>query len=176
MQYMVHTQKSISKLPLPPNSRSPTWNETVIKSSLCSISWKHSREWAFSWMLWAAEAPIQPSMVTRTVDAEKRILKTEFRLITGVSINRRNDFGRGGWEVACECVVCKRTRPGVNLEVPNFRIVTLGPTGCSVYKKNEHFQPPIFDIFPYIYIYSQYLFQYIDKKCKTEFSGSYIFK
>jgi hypothetical protein len=49
----MRTQKSISRFPLPPNSRSPTWNVTVILSSLCSCSWKHSRMWAFIWMLWA---------------------------------------------------------------------------------------------------------------------------
>lgn len=47
------TQKSISRLPLPPNSRSPTWKVTVILSSAWSCSWKHSRECALSWMLWA---------------------------------------------------------------------------------------------------------------------------
>ena len=40
----VHTQKSISRFPLPPNSRSPTWKVTVMTSSRCSDSWKHSRE------------------------------------------------------------------------------------------------------------------------------------
>ena len=50
------TQKSISKLPLPPNSRSPTWKVTVILSSLCRASWKHSRWWAFIWMLCADAA------------------------------------------------------------------------------------------------------------------------
>ena len=49
----VHTQKSISKFPLPPNSRSPTWNVTVILSSLCNVSWKHSRECALIWILCA---------------------------------------------------------------------------------------------------------------------------
>lgn len=73
-RYTEHTQKSISRFPLPPNSRSPTWNETVILSSLWRVSWKHSREWALSWMLWAVVAPIQPSMVTRTAEVEKRIL------------------------------------------------------------------------------------------------------
>lgn len=38
------TQKSISRFPLPPNSRSPTWYVTVILSSRCKTSWKHSRE------------------------------------------------------------------------------------------------------------------------------------
>lgn len=47
------TQKSISRFPLPPNSRSPTWKVTVILSPLCSCSWKHSRWWAFIWMLCA---------------------------------------------------------------------------------------------------------------------------
>ena len=47
------TQKSMSRFPLPPNSRSPTWKVTVILSSECSSSWKHSRECALSWMLCA---------------------------------------------------------------------------------------------------------------------------
>lgn len=40
---IVHTQKSTSRFPLPPNSRSPTWKVTVMTSSRCSDSWKHSR-------------------------------------------------------------------------------------------------------------------------------------
>lgn len=51
------TQKSTSRFPLPPNSRSPTWKLTVILSSACNCSWKHSRECAPSWMLCATEAP-----------------------------------------------------------------------------------------------------------------------
>lgn len=54
MNVMVRTQKSTSRLPAPPNSLSPTWKVTVILSSLCSCSWKHSREWAPRLMLWAA--------------------------------------------------------------------------------------------------------------------------
>lgn len=56
------TQKSMSKFPLPPNSRSPTWNVTVILSSLCSCSWKHSRECARSWMLCASLVPQRRAM------------------------------------------------------------------------------------------------------------------
>jgi hypothetical protein len=43
-----HTQKSMSRLPELPNSRSPTWNVTVILSSRCRFSWKHSRPCAGS--------------------------------------------------------------------------------------------------------------------------------
>jgi len=47
------TQKSMSRFPLPPNSLSPTWNVTVMRSSLCRVSWKHSWECARIWILWA---------------------------------------------------------------------------------------------------------------------------
>ena len=50
-----HTKKSMSRFPAPPNSRSPTWNVTVILSSRCNCSWKHSFSWALSWILWARE-------------------------------------------------------------------------------------------------------------------------
>jgi hypothetical protein len=50
-----HTQKSISRFPLPPNSRSPTWKVTVILSSACNCSWKHSLECARSWILCARD-------------------------------------------------------------------------------------------------------------------------
>lgn len=49
-----HTQKSISRFPAEPNSRSPTWKVTDILSSLCRDSWKHSRPWAGRTMLCAA--------------------------------------------------------------------------------------------------------------------------
>jgi hypothetical protein len=55
------TQKSMSKLLAPPNSRSPTWKVTVILSSACNCSWKHSRECAFSRILCAAERPARAS-------------------------------------------------------------------------------------------------------------------
>jgi hypothetical protein len=51
-----HTQKSMSRFPALPNSLSPTWNVTVILSSRRSCSWKHSRPWAGSWMLWPSTA------------------------------------------------------------------------------------------------------------------------
>lgn len=57
----VCTQKSMSKFPLPPNSRSPTWKVTVILSSAWSCSWKHSFVCALSWMLWAAAKPTRAS-------------------------------------------------------------------------------------------------------------------
>jgi hypothetical protein len=60
------TQKSISRLPLPPNSRSPTWNVTVILSSLCSDSWKHSRWLAFIWMLCEAASEKKLLAAART--------------------------------------------------------------------------------------------------------------
>lgn len=43
-----HTQKSMSRFPALPNSRSPTWNVTVILSPWCRFSWKHSRPCAGS--------------------------------------------------------------------------------------------------------------------------------
>ena len=48
-----HTQKSTSRLPALPNSRSPVWKVTVILSSRCRLSWKHSMPWAGSTMLCA---------------------------------------------------------------------------------------------------------------------------
>jgi hypothetical protein len=47
----------MSRFPALPNSRSPTWKVTVILSSLCRFSWKHSRPCAGSWMLWATAEP-----------------------------------------------------------------------------------------------------------------------
>ncbi len=58
----IRTQKSTSKFPAPPNSRSPTWKVTVILSSLCSCSWKHSRECAPRTMLCPR---LTPSMLAR---------------------------------------------------------------------------------------------------------------
>lgn len=69
-----HTQKSISKLPALPNSLSPTWKVTVILSSTCSISWKHSLPCAASWILCARAAPSRLLAVSRTEGLEKRIL------------------------------------------------------------------------------------------------------
>lgn len=78
------TQKSISRFPLPPNSLSPTWNETVILSSRCNISWKHSRECALSWMVCAAVAVIHPSKATSRVVAESRMINCDaFNRIPG---------------------------------------------------------------------------------------------
>lgn len=57
---VARTQKSISRLPLPPNSLSPTWKVTVILSSAWRASWKHSRECDLSWMLCAATTPTRP--------------------------------------------------------------------------------------------------------------------
>ena len=59
-----HTQKSISRLPAPPNSLSPTWKVTVILSSLCSISWKHSLECAPSWILCPRAPRNKPAAIT----------------------------------------------------------------------------------------------------------------
>jgi len=70
----VHTQKSTSRFPLPPNSRSPTWKVIVMTSSRCRDSWKHSREWALSWMVCAVAAVIHPSAVTRMVLVENRMV------------------------------------------------------------------------------------------------------
>lgn len=67
------TQKSISRLPAPPNSLSPTWNDTVILSSRWSISWKHSRPWAGSWMLWAM-AEVKSPAARSSDDAEKNCI------------------------------------------------------------------------------------------------------
>lgn len=50
------TQKSMSRLPEPPNSRSPTWKDTVILSSRWRSSWKHSCAYGIRWMLCAAAA------------------------------------------------------------------------------------------------------------------------
>lgn len=67
----VRTQKSISRLPALPNSRSPTWKDTVILSSLWRDSWKHSRPWAGSWMLWAVTAEKSPAAARSSEDAER---------------------------------------------------------------------------------------------------------
>ena len=109
-----HTQKSISRLPLPPNSRSPTWNVTVILSSLWSLSWKHSREWALSWMLWAVAAPIQPSMVTRTADVEKRIVNIKIYLKSSATVTDRLKKQKL-WKIEANVLnVGWRTGQGVN--------------------------------------------------------------
>ena len=68
------TQKSISKLPALPNSLSPTWKVTVILSSECSISWKHSLPCAASWILCARAAPSRLLAASRTEEVEKRML------------------------------------------------------------------------------------------------------
>lgn len=92
------TQKSISRFPLPPNSLSPTWNETVILSSRCSSSWKHSRECDLSWMVCAAVAVIHPSRVTSRVVAESRIVKVaKSKLFPRVSDARRMSETEGEW-------------------------------------------------------------------------------
>ena len=57
----------MSRLPAPPNSRSPTWNVTVILSSRCSCSWKHSVAWALSCMLWARDARMERRAMRRKV-------------------------------------------------------------------------------------------------------------
>jgi len=75
-----HTQKSMYKLPLPPNSRSPTWNVIVILSSLCSVSWKHSREYAFNWMLCALAKLLRRR---HSVD-ERTTARVEERILAGV--------------------------------------------------------------------------------------------
>jgi hypothetical protein len=62
----LRTQKSTSRFPLPPNSRSPTWNVTVILSSLCRASWKHSRWWAFIWMLCEAASEMKLLAAAKT--------------------------------------------------------------------------------------------------------------
>jgi len=82
-----HTQKSIYKLPLPPNSRSPTWNVMVILSSLCSVSWKHSRECAFIWILCAPAKLLRRrhSVDERKARVEERILAA---LILGMCLAR----------------------------------------------------------------------------------------
>ncbi len=59
------TQKSISRFPAPPNSRSPTWKVTVILSSLCSTSWKHSLECAPICMLCARDVVRRPVRALR---------------------------------------------------------------------------------------------------------------
>jgi len=58
----------MSRFPLPPNSRSPTWNVTVILSSACSCSWKHSREWARSWMLCADTRLRKPMKAASSIE------------------------------------------------------------------------------------------------------------
>ena len=64
----------MSRLPEPPNSRSPTWNVTVILSSLCSSSWKHSRECAFKTMLWDRTVGRRAAVATRAEATERRIM------------------------------------------------------------------------------------------------------
>ena len=75
-----HTQKSTSRFPALPNSLSPTWNVTVILSSLWSCSWKHSLPCAASWMLCARAAPIRVLAARRIEDVENRMVE-EFVLI-----------------------------------------------------------------------------------------------
>lgn len=66
----MRTQKSISRFPALPNSLSPTWNDTVILSSLCNCSWKHSRPWAGSWILWAVTTESSPVAARSSDEAE----------------------------------------------------------------------------------------------------------
>lgn len=68
------TQKLTSRFPLPPNSLSPVWKVTVMRSSLCRSSWKHSLEWARRRMLCEDATPIHPSNETSTVAAENRMV------------------------------------------------------------------------------------------------------
>lgn len=68
------TQKSTSRLPAPPNSLSPTWNVTVILSSLWSCSWKHSREWAPRLMLCATTREDKRSEVERREKRKVRMM------------------------------------------------------------------------------------------------------
>ncbi len=69
----------MSRFPEPPNSRSPTWNVTVILSSLCNSSWKHSLVCALSWMLCAKEAPIRPAKAASTLNRIMSCIRWECR-------------------------------------------------------------------------------------------------
>lgn len=76
---MSHTQKSMSRLPALPNSRSPTWKVTVILSSLRRLSWKHSTPRAGSTMLCATTAWKAMAAARRLLAAERKSIFPKYR-------------------------------------------------------------------------------------------------
>jgi hypothetical protein len=82
-----HTQKSMSRLPALPNSLSPTWKVTVMTSSLWSSSWKHSRPWAGSCILWPSTACNRPAAANNMV-VEKNMLPSKQQYLEDRELRR----------------------------------------------------------------------------------------
>jgi hypothetical protein len=107
----LRTQKSTSKFPLPPNSRSPTWNVTVILSSLCSASWKHSRWWAFIWMLCEAASEMKLLAAAKTAREGNSMIGVVLCCRVGVSRRRVWELAMRKWPGCPQC--CRGRRNGL---------------------------------------------------------------